>query len=285
VESIEASVRTYNISSSTLIFAAWALVLSKYTRCSFVSFYLSRSGRMVPWPLAPSLVVAMNCRVPFATGIPAEATVHEWLAEMHSTLLSVAELENLCQSLDRSIYPEEYFKTGVQAFLYMPQLPASWEVHDKLTGQADQIGMVWRVQPTGNGAVEAELDIDQRVVDIEWAEATRQNSAEFRTPPFYTLSLQRSIPPPIQAQIVYKMARVRKTSRRNCQNPDPTVYLSPKSPHALKTIIDTPRRAHLLANAQSTAGKMTQKELFKLHNISQATGYEILKSKMARQSE
>jgi Condensation domain/AMP-binding enzyme C-terminal domain len=168
-ESIEASVRTYNISSSTLIFAAWALVLSKYTRCSLVSFYLSRSGRMLPWPLAPSLVAAMNCRVPFATGNPAEATVHEWLAEMHSTLLSVAELENLCQSLDRSIYPEEYFKTGVQAFLYMPQLPASWEVHDKLTGQADQIGMVWRVQPTGNGAVEAELDIDQRVVDIEWA--------------------------------------------------------------------------------------------------------------------
>jgi hypothetical protein len=30
---------------------------------------------------------------------------------------------------------------------------------------------------------------------------------------------------------------------------------------------------------------MTRKELFKLHNISQATGYEILKSKMARQSE
>lgn len=169
LESIEASVRKYNISSATLIFAAWALVLNKYTRCSFVSFYLSRSGRMVPWPQAPSLVAAMNCRVPFATGIPAEATVHEWLAEMHSTLLSVAELENLCQSLDPSIYPQEYFKTGVQAFLYMPQSPASWEVHDRLTGQAESIGMVWRVQAAGNGAVEAELEIDQKVVDIEWA--------------------------------------------------------------------------------------------------------------------
>jgi hypothetical protein len=30
---------------------------------------------------------------------------------------------------------------------------------------------------------------------------------------------------------------------------------------------------------------MTRKELFKLHNISQATGYEILKSKMTRWSE
>jgi hypothetical protein len=117
------------------------------------------------------------------------------------------------------------------------------------------------------------------------AEATRQNSAEFRTPPFYTLSLQRSVSPPLQAQIVYKMARVRKTSRRNCQNPDPMVNLSPKSPRAPKTIIDTPRRVRLLADAQSTAGKMTRKELFKLHNISQAAGYQILKSKIARRSE
>lgn len=167
--SIESSVHKCNISSATLIFAAWALVLNNYTRCSFVSFGLSRSGRMVPWPLAPSLVGAMNCRVPFATEIPAEATVHEWLMDMHSTLLSVAELENLCQSLDTSICPQEYFKTGVQAYLYMPQPPASWEVHDKPTGQAGSIGMVWRVQPTGNEAVEAELEIDQRVVDIEWA--------------------------------------------------------------------------------------------------------------------
>lgn len=171
VGSIEASVGTYNISSATLSFAAWALVLAKYTRHDFVSFYLSRSGRMVPWPLASSLVAAMNCRVPFATDIRAEATLQEWLAEMHSTLHSVAELENLCQSLDTSIYPEEYFKSAVQAFLYMPPSPTSWEVHDRLTGQAEPIGMVWRVQPTpeGTGAIEAKLEIYQRVVDFEWA--------------------------------------------------------------------------------------------------------------------
>ncbi|EFQ92962.1 hypothetical protein CFE70_007161 [Pyrenophora teres f. teres 0-1] len=169
LESVEASVRAYKISSATLTFAAWALVLNNYTSLDYVSFYLSRSGRMVPWPPAPFLVAAMNCRVPFGTGIPAEATVQEWLAEMDSTLLNVAELENLCQSLEKSIYPSEHFKTAVQAFLYMPQLPASWEVQEKLTGQAEQIGMVWRVQTTHKGAVEAELEIDQRVVDIAWA--------------------------------------------------------------------------------------------------------------------
>ncbi|KAF7563692.1 hypothetical protein G7046_g481 [Stylonectria norvegica] len=169
LDSIDSSVRTYNISSATLIFAAWSLVLAKYTRSNLASFYLSRSGRMVPWADAPSLVAATNCRVPFATAIPAKSTVKEWLADMDRTLLRSAELENLCQSLDRSIYREDYFKTAVQAFLYMPQMPESWEVRDRLTGQAEQIGMVWRVQPSSNGVVEAVLEIDQRVVDMEWA--------------------------------------------------------------------------------------------------------------------
>jgi hypothetical protein len=169
LESIEVAVQAYNISSATLIFAAWSLVLSKYTGSNLASFYLSRSGRMVPWPQAPFLVCAMNCRVPFSTGVPEESTVQEWLSEMHSTLMTVAELENLCQSLDRSIYPQEYFKTGVQAFLYIPESPTSWEVQDRLTGQVDQVGMVWRVQTTDKGAVEAVLEIDQRVVDMAWA--------------------------------------------------------------------------------------------------------------------
>lgn len=29
--------------------------------------------------------------------------------------------------------------------------------------------MVWRAQSTSNGAVTADLEIDQRMVDIEWA--------------------------------------------------------------------------------------------------------------------
>jgi hypothetical protein len=168
--SIEESVRAFNISSATLIFAAWALALNTYTRSSFVAFGLSRSGRMVPWPQAPSLVAAMNCRVPFATPIPAEATVGEWLVEMHNTLHSVAELENLCQSLDPSIFSLNHFKTGVQAYLHMPEPTESWEVHDKVTGQAGLVGLVWRVQLAGDKTVEAELEVDQRVADIKWAQ-------------------------------------------------------------------------------------------------------------------
>ena len=81
------------------------------------------------------------------------------------------------------------------------------------------------------------------------------------------------------------MARTRKTDRRTCLIPDPEVNLSPKSPRKAKTMVDTPRRVRLLNDAHSTAGKMTRKELFKLHNIAEATGYLILKSKEARRSE
>jgi hypothetical protein len=81
------------------------------------------------------------------------------------------------------------------------------------------------------------------------------------------------------------MVRVRKTDRKYCRHPDPAVNLSLTSPRASRTIIDTPRRPRLLADAPSTAGKMTRKELFKLHGIGKTAGYQILKSKMARRSE
>jgi hypothetical protein len=50
-------------------------------------------------------------------------------------------------------------------------------------------------------------------------------------------------------------------------------------------MIDTPRCVQLLADTQATAGKMTRKELFKLHSIVKTTGYQILKEKSARCSE
>jgi hypothetical protein len=81
------------------------------------------------------------------------------------------------------------------------------------------------------------------------------------------------------------MARIRKNSRKNCQHPDPAINLSPKSPRKQNTMVDTPRRVRLLADAQSTAGKMTRKELFKLHSIAHATDYRTLKEKTARWSE
>jgi hypothetical protein len=81
------------------------------------------------------------------------------------------------------------------------------------------------------------------------------------------------------------MGYTRKTDRRAYLWPDSALILSPKAPRQSNTIGHTPRRIRLLCDAQATAGKMTRKELFKAQNIAEATGYRILKSKIARRSE
>jgi hypothetical protein len=50
-------------------------------------------------------------------------------------------------------------------------------------------------------------------------------------------------------------------------------------------MLDTPRRARLLADARHTAGKLPRTELFKIHNVPNWTGYQILKEGTARRSE
>jgi hypothetical protein len=81
------------------------------------------------------------------------------------------------------------------------------------------------------------------------------------------------------------MAKTRKTTRRTCRQPDSSISLSPSSPRTSRTIVDTPRRVKLIRDAQATAGKLPRKQLFCIHNIAEATGYRILKSKSTRRSK
>ncbi|KAF7508186.1 hypothetical protein GJ744_009483 [Endocarpon pusillum] len=50
-------------------------------------------------------------------------------------------------------------------------------------------------------------------------------------------------------------------------------------------MLDTPRRARLLADARHTAGKLPRTQLFKIHNVSNRTGYRIIKEGTTRRSE
>ncbi|KAF7505324.1 hypothetical protein GJ744_001027 [Endocarpon pusillum] len=50
-------------------------------------------------------------------------------------------------------------------------------------------------------------------------------------------------------------------------------------------MLDTPRRARLLADARHTAGKLPRTQLFKIHNVANRTGYRIIKEGTARRSE
>ncbi|KAF7503658.1 hypothetical protein GJ744_003387 [Endocarpon pusillum] len=50
-------------------------------------------------------------------------------------------------------------------------------------------------------------------------------------------------------------------------------------------MLDTPRRARLLADARHTAGKLPRTQLFKIRNVAKRTGYRILKEGTTRHSE
>lgn len=80
------------------------------------------------------------------------------------------------------------------------------------------------------------------------------------------------------------MARIRKTTRKNCQQPDSSTSIPTEPPREPNTIVDTPRRTRLLCAAQATAGKLPRKKLFESLSIPESTGYRILKSKSTRRS-
>jgi hypothetical protein len=80
------------------------------------------------------------------------------------------------------------------------------------------------------------------------------------------------------------MAKMRKTNRKTCRIPDTSICLSPTASRHSNTIVDTPRRVRLLRDAHFTAGKLPRKELFKKHNVAEATNYHILKSNLSRRS-
>jgi hypothetical protein len=81
------------------------------------------------------------------------------------------------------------------------------------------------------------------------------------------------------------MTKTRKSDQKNCQRPDSSISLTESSPRRAQTVVDTPRRARLICDAQATAGKIPRKQLFKTHGIAEATGYRIIKSKSMRRSE
>ena len=74
------------------------------------------------------------------------------------------------------------------------------------------------------------------------------------------------------------MAKTQKTDRKNCQQCQSSILLSPSSPRTSKTIVETLRRVRLLRDTRLTAGKLPHRELFKSQNVAEATDYQILKS-------
>ncbi|KAI2628685.1 putative nonribosomal peptide synthase [Hypoxylon sp. NC1633] len=179
---VEAAARALAVSSTTLVCGAWALTLRKLARSPVVCCLLSLSGRMLPWPDAPFLAGAMHARVPWCVRVPtsnstsnststdADADVGSWLAAVHSQILDLAEVQNLCSPLPSSVLaPADMarcFNSIVQSFLGMQPPAASWDVRDM---QPPPVPLLWQVYEHRQ-KVYSVLEIDQTLVDLDWAE-------------------------------------------------------------------------------------------------------------------
>ena len=164
---LDESAREYRITASTMVYAAWALFLSKFTAWDRVGFRISLSGRTVPWPSAQSIVGAVVDGTPFSTAVPAHATVREWLVEVHKTTLNVLEFDGLALSLPEYLnFDPRTNTTNVLCFLDVPVASTpNWSFREK---QRHNYLIDWYVYQDGE-MVMTDFEIQSRHVDLGWA--------------------------------------------------------------------------------------------------------------------
>ena len=164
---LDESAREYRITTSTMVYAAWALFLSKFTAWDRVGFRISLSGRTVPWPSAQSIVGAVVDATPFSTAVPAHSTVREWLVEVHKTTLDVLEFDGLALSLPDYLTSDPRTNTtNVLCFLDVPVASTpNWIFREK---QRHNYLIDWYVYQKGE-LVMTDFEIQSRQVDLGWA--------------------------------------------------------------------------------------------------------------------
>ncbi|KAJ5496623.1 nonribosomal peptide synthase [Penicillium fimorum] len=163
---LDESARNHRVTTSTVVYAAWSLFLSKITGFNHVGFSIGLSGRTVPWPSAQSVVGPLLCRAPYCTAVPAQVTVHEWLAEVHQTTLDVLEFDGLPQGLPDSLLADQRTNTTiVLCFLDFPQPSANWSYRDN---QKHSYLMSWHIFQHGEG-LKTDFEIPSEQVDLDWA--------------------------------------------------------------------------------------------------------------------
>jgi hypothetical protein len=130
----------------------------------------------------------------------------------------------------------------------------------------------------GRYRVKTRDDVVSLTLGIEGGEpeAWRQNSVQLRNAASITTKLQPHTAQQPLIRISSKLVRDLPRRRRArggapCSNPP-----SPQPASVFQTVLDTPRRSKLLAEARAYAGKMPRKELFKIYNVTERTGYKII---------
>jgi hypothetical protein len=76
------------------------------------------------------------------------------------------------------------------------------------------------------------------------------------------------------------MARTQPDKRRVCRKTPLSNLPSPAPLRISKTILATPRRTRLVADAKATAGNLPRTQVFKIHNVANRTAIEYLKKEL-----
>lgn len=163
---LDAATSSQGITATTMVYAAWALFLSKISGWDRVGFSISLSGRTVPWPPAQAVVGPVVGKSPFSTEVPVAKTVHEWLAEVHKLTLDIMEFDGVTSSLPESMRANPTTNsTNVLCFLDMPRTSNSWTFKDK---QKHNYLLDWYLFPHGDG-LKTEFEFNFAKIDEEWA--------------------------------------------------------------------------------------------------------------------
>ncbi|KAJ5752421.1 hypothetical protein N7520_009338 [Penicillium odoratum] len=163
---LDAAVSSQGITATTMVYAAWALFLSKISGWDRVGFSISLSGRTVPWPPAQAVVGPVVGKSPYSTDVPVGKKVGEWLSELHNLTLDIMEFDGVTASLPEYLRASPTTNTtNVLCFLDMPQASTSWTFKDK---QKHNYLLDWYLFSKGDG-IKTDFEFNFAKIDEEWA--------------------------------------------------------------------------------------------------------------------
>lgn len=165
---LDQAARCLGLTSSTLVYAAWALFLSEMTGWDRVGFRISLSGRTVPWPDVQALVGCLIGGAPFSTAVPGNTTVHAWLASVHKAALDMLEFDGLTVALPGNFRSDLRMNTtNVLCFLDMAKPSTSnWKYTER---QRHNYLLDWYIFEDEDGTVGTTFEIQASQVDSGWA--------------------------------------------------------------------------------------------------------------------
>ena len=164
---LDQAARNYRVTATTLVYAAWSLFLGGITTWDRVGFSVSLSGRTVPWPRAQSVLGSLLGRGIFTAHIDKNATVQDWLSNVHKTTLDLIESDGLTHGLPEALITDARSSTtNVLCFLDIPQSSPNWSYREQ---QGHNYLIDWYLFLESDGGLKTEFEVQSRKVDVDWA--------------------------------------------------------------------------------------------------------------------